>query len=111
YDENYLIEFILHDAISQHIADFIEEAFERDYNYFAGLMEEIYWGVEAELEEEAYQSRRARLNDRGFPDFFEAQSVFAYLKPGQFLKIRAEYESPSRADLPDDTEVIAPEMA
>ncbi len=111
YDENYLIEFIRHDAISQHISDFIEEAFERDYNYFGGLMEEIYWGVEAELEEEAYQFRRARLNDRGFPDFFDAQSVFAYLKPEQFLKIRAEYEPPSRADLPDDTEVIAPEMA
>jgi hypothetical protein len=111
YDENYLIEFIRHDAISQHISDFIEEAFERDYNYFAGLMEEIYWGVEAELVEEAYQFRRARLNDRGFPDFFEAQSVFAYLKPEQFLKIRTEYEPPSRADLPDDTEVIAPEMA
>jgi hypothetical protein len=111
YDENYLIEFIRHDAISQHISDFIEEAFERDYNYFGGLMEEIYWGVEAELEEEAYQFRRARLSDRGFPDFFEAQSVFAYLKPEQFLTIRAGYEPPSRADLPDDTEVIAPEMA
>src|SRR5713101_3049281 len=111
YDENYLIEFIRHDAISQHISDFIEEAFERDYNYFAGLMEEIYWGVEAELEEEAYQFRRARLNDRGFPDFFDAQSVFAYLNPAQFLKIRAEYERPSRADLPDDTEMVPPEMA
>ena len=111
FDENYLIEFIRHDAISQHISDFIEEAFERDYNYFGGLMEEIYWGVEAELEEEAYQFRRARLSDRGFPDFFEAQSVFAYLKPDQFLTIRAAYEPPSRADLPDDNEVIAPEMA
>ncbi len=111
YDENYLIEFIRHDAISQHISDFIEEAFERDYNYFAGLMEEIYWGVEAELEEEAYQFRRARLNDRGFPDFFDAQSVFAYLNPAQFLKIREGYERPSRADLPDDTEMVPPEMA
>ena len=73
FDEHYLIEFIRHDAISQPISDFLEEVFERDYNYFAGLMEEIYWGVEAELEEEAYQFRRARLNDRGFPDFFEAQ--------------------------------------
>jgi hypothetical protein len=111
YDENYLIEFIRHDAISQHISDFIEEAFERDYNYFGGLMEEIYWGVEAELEEEAYQFRRARLSDRGFPDFFDAQSVFAYLNPAQFIKIREEYERPSRADLPDDTEMVPPEMA
>ena len=47
-------------------------------------MEEIYWGVEAELEEEAYQFRRARLSDRGFPEYFEAQSVFAYIDPEQF---------------------------
>ena len=47
-------------------------------------MEEIYWGVEAELEEQAYQFRRARLADRGFPDYFEAQDVFAYLNPQRF---------------------------
>jgi hypothetical protein len=29
FDENYLIEFIRHDAISTHISDFLEEAFER----------------------------------------------------------------------------------
>ncbi|MDO8430807.1 MAG: DUF6178 family protein [Candidatus Binatus sp.] len=111
FDENYLIEFILHDAISQHISDFLDEAFERDYTYFAALMEEIYWGVEAELEEQAYQFRCTRLSDRGFPDFFEAQNVFAYLNPAQFLKIRAAHEKPSRAELPPDTELIAPEMS
>src|SRR5579864_4719311 len=111
YDENYLIEFIRHDAISQHISDFIEEAFERDYNYFAGLMEEIYWGVEAELEEEAFQFRRARLNDRGFPDFFEAQDVFAYVNPRDFLKIRAGYTAPTRADLLRDDELVPHGMA
>src|SRR5690242_14982777 len=39
--DNNLIEFIRHDSISQHISDFLEEAFERDYKYFSGLMEEI----------------------------------------------------------------------
>ncbi|MGH7815735.1 MAG: DUF6178 family protein [Candidatus Binataceae bacterium] len=111
FDENYLIEFIRHDAITQHISDFLDEAFERDYNYFSALMEEIYWGAEAELEEAAYQFRRARLNDRGFPDFFEAQSIFNYLDPAEFERIRAQYESPDRADLTGDADVIPPEMA
>jgi hypothetical protein len=111
FDEHYLIEFIRNDAISQHISDFIEEAFERDYNYFAGVMEEIYWGVEAELEEEAYQFRSARLSDRGFPDYFEAQDVFAYINPREFLKIREQYEKPTRADMLDDRELLPPEMA
>ncbi|HVA80612.1 MAG TPA: DUF6178 family protein, partial [Candidatus Binataceae bacterium] len=110
-DEHYLIEFIRNDAISQHISDFIEEAFERDYNYFAGVMEEIYWGVEAELEEEAYQFRLTRLADRGFPDYFEAQDVFAYINPAEFLKIREQYEKPTRADMLDERDLLPPEMA
>src|ERR1700758_760193 len=41
FDEHYLIEFIRHDAIQAHILEFLEEAFERDYKHFTGLMEEI----------------------------------------------------------------------
>jgi hypothetical protein len=51
FDEHYLIEIIRHDPIQPLMIEFIEEAFERDYNYFASLMEEISWGVEADLEE------------------------------------------------------------
>jgi Family of unknown function (DUF6178) len=111
FDEHYLIEFQRHDAILQQLVDFLEEVFERDYTYFTALMEEIYWGVEAELEEQAYQFRRARLSDRGFPDFFEAQNVFAYINPQNFLKIRAGYEKPSREDLLRDEELIPHAMA
>jgi len=110
FDEHYLIEFIRHDAIHAHILEFLEETFERDYNYFTGLMDEIYWGVEAELEEQAYQFRSSRLADRGFPDYFEAQSVFAYLNPQHFHEIRAQYPSPIRDGL-DDSEVLPPGMA
>jgi hypothetical protein len=111
FDEHYIIEFQHHDAILQPLVDFLEEVFERDYTYFTALMEEIYWSEEAELEEEAYQFRRARLNDRGFPDFFEAQDVFAYVNPHDFLKIRAGYPAPTRADLLRDDELVPHEMA
>jgi len=111
FDEHYLIEFIRYDAIQQSIAEFLEEAFERDYRYFAALMEGAFWGAEAELEEEAYQFRRARLADRGFPDYFEAQDVFGYLDPQRFIEIRSSYEKPSREELLSDGELIPPEMA
>jgi len=111
FDEHYIIEFQRHDASLQPLVDFLEEVFERDYTYFTALMEEIYWSVEAELEEEAYQFRRARLNDRGFPDFFEAQDVFAYINPHDFLKIRAAYGAPTRADLLRDDELVPHGMA
>ncbi|HVN63104.1 MAG TPA: DUF6178 family protein [Candidatus Binataceae bacterium] len=111
FDENYLIEFIRHDAISQHISDFLEEAFERDYKYFSALMEEIYWGVEAELEEEAYRFRSSRLSDRGFPDFFEAQNVFAYLNPAEFERLRSEHEPPERPDSAEEGDTVPLDMA
>lgn len=111
FDEHYLIEFTRYDAITQPLQEFLEEAFERDYTYFTALMEECYWGVRAELEEEAYLSRRARLQDRGFPEYFEAQDVFAYIEPARFEAIRRGYEKPSRAGLLDAGETIAPDLA
>jgi hypothetical protein len=110
FDEHYLIEFIRQDTIQSHLLEFIEEAFERDYNYFTALMEEIYWGVAAELEEQAYQFRSSRLSDRGFPDFFESQSVFAYLSPQHFPDLRAQYPPPVR-DALDDTEYLPPDVS
>lgn len=107
FDEHYLLELIRHDNILPLIQDFLEEIFERDYDYFSSLMEEICWGVEVELEEQAYQYRSARLADRGFPDFFQAQSVFAYLDPGKFEQIRASDVPPSRDDLLSDHELNA----
>lgn len=110
FDEHYLIESIRYDTIHQFLLEFLEEAFERDYNYFAALMEEIYWGVEAELQEQAYQFRGARLADHGFPDYYDAQAVFSYINPQRFLELRSEYLPPVR-DAFDGNGAMAPEMA
>jgi hypothetical protein len=98
FDEYHAVEFIRYDNILPFVQEILEEMFERDYDYFSSLLDEVYWGVDAELEEQAYQYRRARLNDRGFPDFFEAQSVFGYLNPRQFEEIRRTYVPPNRED-------------
>jgi hypothetical protein len=112
FDEYYAVEFIRYDNILPFIQEILEEMFERDYDYFSSLLDEVYWGVDAELEEQAYQYRRARLNDRGFPDFFEAQSVFGYLNPRQFNEIRRTYVPPNREDaLADDAQLSMAVMA
>ncbi len=98
FDEYYAVEFIRHDNILPFIQEILEEMFERDYDYFSSLLDEVYWGVDAELEEQAYQYRSARLSDRGFPDFFEAQSVFGYLNPRQFDEIRRSHIPPNREE-------------
>jgi hypothetical protein len=106
FDEHYAVEFIRYDNILPFLQEILEEMFERDYDYFSSLMDEVYWGVDAELEEQAYQYRSARLNDRGFPDYFEAQSVFGYLNPRQFEEIRRSYVPPNREDaLGDDAQL------
>jgi Family of unknown function (DUF6178) len=110
FDEHYLIESTRYDTIHQYLLEFLEEAFERDYNYFAALMEEIYWGVEAELEEQAYQFRSARLADHGFPDYYDSQAVFSYINPKNFLELRSQYVAPLRDTL-DANEAVPPEKA
>lgn len=111
FGEHYLIEFTRRDSIQPFLLDFLEEAFERDFNYFTGLMEEIYWGVEAELEEQAYQFRCARLADHGFPDYYEAQAVFGYLDPTRFLDLRSRYEPPLRDERHVNGTSLPPELA
>jgi hypothetical protein len=110
FDEHYLIESIRHDSVHQYLLEFLEEAFERDYNYFSALMEEVYWGVQAELEEQAYQFRSARLADHGFPDYYDAQGLFSYINPQKFLELRSEYLPPLRDPL-DGNGTLPPEMA
>lgn len=110
FDEHYLIEFIRHDPVQPLLLEFLEEVFECDYNYFTGLMEEIYWGVEAEIEEQAYQFRNSRLADHGFPDYYDAQAVFGYLNPAHFEQLRREYVAPARDSLALEID-LAPEMA
>ncbi|MGH7842055.1 MAG: DUF6178 family protein, partial [Candidatus Binataceae bacterium] len=111
FGDNYLIEFIRRDSIQPYLLDFLEEAFERDYNYFAGLVEEIYWGVEAELEEQAYQYRGARLADHGFPDYYDAQAVFGYLNPREFEHVRAQQVAPLRDGPIGDGSALPPELS
>jgi Family of unknown function (DUF6178) len=112
FDEHYAVEFIRYDNILPFLQEILEEMFERDYDYFSSLMDEVYWGVDAELEEQAYQYRIARLNDRGFPDFFEAQSVFGYLDPRKFDEICRAYPPPNREDaLEGDAQVDMAMMA
>lgn len=75
-DEHYRIVFHAWDARAPLVRSLIESLHERDYSYFVTVMEEIWWGVDSELEEAAFHVRNARLQDRGFPDYYEAQGIY-----------------------------------
>ncbi len=47
------------------------------------FIEAVRWEALTELEETAYQFRRARLEDLGFPPLEEAQKIFAWVDPSK----------------------------
>ena len=75
-DEHYEIGFHRWDARAPLVRQLLEELYERDYGYFVTVMEEIWWGVDSDLEERSFQARNSRLQDRGFPDFYEALEIY-----------------------------------
>ncbi len=62
--------------------------FRRDEPFAARLLQAVRWEQEAMLEEEVYRVRTGRLQDRGFPDPFEALGVYAFLDPAGFDPVR-----------------------
>lgn len=57
------------------------------------LLDAVRWEPQALLEENVYHVRSGRLEDRGFPDPFEALAVYAWLDPEGF-------ETPAKGKLP-----------
>ena len=111
-DEHYQIIFQRWDARSALVRSLIEALYERDYSYFVTVMEETWWGVESDLEETAFRLRSARLQDRGFPDYFEAQQIYRPLRGGD-LPERSQPLGRSNDDeaasLPQDRALSVPE--
>lgn len=57
------------------------------------FLEAVRWEAQTELEESAFQFRRARLEDLGFPPLDEAMKVFAWVDPEKIAR------RPSKAGL------------
>jgi hypothetical protein len=94
------------------VRSLIEALYERDYSYFITVMEETWWGVESDLEEGAFRLRNARLQDRGFPDYYEAQEVYLPLRRAD-LVLRSEPLGRAASDpdweLPQNRALVLPE--
>ncbi|MDO3376927.1 DUF6178 family protein [Geoalkalibacter halelectricus] len=78
------------------IGHFLDILYRHDRDFYLLLMETVRNEADSSLEDFAYQGRSARLQDRGFPDPFEALGVFAYLAPASF-SMEARAKIPFRA--------------
>ena len=113
-DEHYQIFFHRPDARMPLVRSLIEALYERDYSYFVTVMEEVWWGVDSDLEEAAFRLRNARLQDRGFPDYYEAQQIYRPLPAGDLAEREEPLGRPAIEDsggLPQDRALILPEDA
>lgn len=63
---------------------FLDILFRHDRDFYIQLLESVRNQIPTEIENLAFSSRSARLQDRGFPDPFEALEVFGYLPPASF---------------------------
>ena len=79
-DPHYQIVFPNPDTRTPILRRVLEALYERDYSYFVTVMEHVWWDVESELEESSFGLRNARLQDRGFPDYFEALEIYQPLR-------------------------------
>ena len=111
-DEHYQIVFHRWDSRSTLVRSLIEALYERDYSYFVTLMEETWWGVESDLEEGAFRLRSGRLQDRGFPDYYEAQKIYRPLAARDLAERSAplgRLAAENATMLPQDRALIVPE--
>jgi hypothetical protein len=60
--------------------------FETNYGFFRELMNSVLYASSAEVEESAYQFHRARIMDRGIPDFYDAFEIYRPLSPDEFAE-------------------------
>lgn len=55
-----------------------------DPDLYMRVMESLYWEIDAEIEEEAFRFRCARMADKGFPDLEEAQILYQFIEPDRY---------------------------
>lgn len=80
-DGNYLLVLPKNPEKARLLRSLIHRLFELDPEAAAAMIEESRQRTVIEIEEDAYQARRRRIEDLGFQDYFDALSVYAYLEP------------------------------
>ncbi|MFQ6111689.1 MAG: DUF6178 family protein, partial [Nitrospinota bacterium] len=106
-DNNYFIRFRRPQEESL-LRALLEALFEQDHHRYLLIMEALLWSLDSILEEEAYRWRKSRLEDRGFPDYFDAIEVYHYLEPEGAEERLEQKEVLDPAGEPPEEGIMAP---
>jgi len=96
-DRRYIVAFYEEEAhetngIGHSLKAYLESLYERDLRFVFLLMEAVRHETASSLEESAYDFRRTRLADMGFPELEQALSVFSYQDPDS-AALQTTYEA------------------
>jgi Family of unknown function (DUF6178) len=80
-EDMFYIEFRVPDS-EDVLKQFLETVFRWDIHFYINMMQGLATGIPGENEEAALKWRRARLADKGFPEFDEAVEIYQYLQRG-----------------------------
>lgn len=82
-DGTFVVEILIADATrARTLERFLDRLYRADLDFARMILIEAKWGTTAELEEESYRWRTARLIDMGFPPWDEAIGVYRLVDPG-----------------------------
>lgn len=89
-DDQYFWEcrYTQYDDLMRHLLSIL---FETNYAYYKEIMEHVAFGLDAEMEEEAYRFHKGRLEDYAIPDYYDALGVFAPIEPSKVPKTKMQY--------------------
>ena len=76
-NELYRIEFVAPDNVwNEAIGRLVQALRLTDLDIYHSLMQGVMWGQDSELEEWAYRWKSGRLQDEGFPEYYEAIETY-----------------------------------
>ncbi|SFM85330.1 DUF6178 family protein [Thermodesulforhabdus norvegica] len=65
--------------------------FETNYGYYKEIMEHAVYGLDAEMEEEAYRFHKGRLEDQAIPDYYDALTIYVPMEPSEVARTKMRY--------------------
>ncbi len=76
-NELYRVEFLEPDSpVNERLTRLLNTIRLADLELYHGLLQSIMWGQDSEAEEWAYRWKTGRLQDEGFPDYYEALETY-----------------------------------
>ena len=105
FDEQYLLRFRGESEPILYLL--LEQLRTLDYRRYLHALENSLFELESGLEEQVFRWRAARLEDRGYPRYEEAQALFRFIPPDS-VPLQAYQRSPDTLHLATGDDTITP---